>query len=67
MSKKKTFTKKLILGVVDDLVGDFLYYGRKEDEELGVGEIEKAIEEGIITPEEIAAQFLESLKEAFND
>ena len=59
--------KKLILGTVDDLVGDFLYYGRKEDEELGVGEIENAIKEGIITPEEIAMQFLKSLKESCRD
>ena len=67
MSKKKAFTKKLILGVVDDLVTNFLFYDRKEDEELGVGEIENAIKEGIITPEEIAMQFLESLKEACNN
>lgn len=67
MSKKKAFIKKLILGVVDDLVTNFLYYDRKEDEELGVGEIENAIKEGIITPEELAMQFLKSLKEECSD
>jgi len=32
-----------ILDVADDLIGAFLYYDRKEDEDLEVGEIEAAI------------------------
>ena len=29
--------RQIILDTVDDLVGDFLYYGRKEDDELPRG------------------------------
>ena len=46
-----------ILDVVDDLVGRFMYYNRKEDEDLPVGAIEEAIEAGEITVEEIVAKF----------
>ncbi len=49
--------KILITNTIKDLVSDFLYYDRKEDEELGVGEIEKAIKDKIITKEEIASCF----------
>ena len=53
--------KKLIIDTVSDLVKDFLYYGRKEDE-LGVGDIQKAVEEGIITKEEIIEAFRKQIE-----
>ena len=53
-----------ILGTVDDLVADFLYYDRKEDENLPRGAIEAAILEGEITPELIAERFTFGLMEA---
>jgi hypothetical protein len=34
--------RDLILGTIDDLVGDFLYYDRKGDEDLPRGAIEIA-------------------------
>jgi hypothetical protein len=46
-----------ILGTVSDLVADFLYYDRKEDESLPRGTIEKAIEDGAITVDEIVEVF----------
>jgi hypothetical protein len=49
--------RELILGNVEDLVADFLYYDRKEDEELPRGAIEQAIREGVITADEIVAEF----------
>jgi len=49
--------KESILLKVDDLVSDFLYYDRKEDEELPRGEIEKAINNGDITIDEIVSYF----------
>lgn len=58
--------KNHILTTVSDLVADFLYYSRKEDEELPVGEIEKAIQEGLITEDEIVEQFRAKLKEGLN-
>ena len=56
--------KQLILDTISDLVSDFLYYDRKEDEELKNGDIEKAIEDGIITKEEIVKAFSDELHEA---
>lgn len=55
--------KDLIKDTIDDLVSCFLYYDRKEDEDLPVGEIEKAISEGIITIDEMVQVFSETLKE----
>jgi len=46
-----------INSAIEDLVSDFLYYDRKEDEELKVGDIEKAIEKGEITIEQIVDKF----------
>lgn len=55
--------KKTILDTVDDLVSNFLYYDRECDEELPMGAIDKAIEDGVITVEEIQQQFGDSLRE----
>ena len=59
--------KKLILSTVSDLVKDFLLYDRKEDEDLGEGEIETAIGIGIISPEEIVAEFSKRLQKGLSD
>lgn len=59
--------KELILINVVDLVTNFLYYDRKEDEDLPVGEIEKAIQEGKITIEEIVHAFAETLEEQIDE
>ena len=55
--------KERILGYVEDLVSDFLYYHRKEDEDLPVGAIEQAIDDGIITVDEIAQAFKDKIVE----
>lgn len=49
--------KELILANVSDLVSAFMYYDRKEDEDLPRGAIEQAVKEGIISKEEIVEQF----------
>lgn len=49
--------KKKILGTVEDLVTDFLYYDRKEDEDLPLGAIEDAVKYGEVSIEEIIAAF----------
>ena len=53
--------KELILGYVEDLIAAFLYYDRKEDEDLQRGDIEKAIKDGLITEAEIVEQFSKCL------
>ena len=53
--------REVIFGTVEDLVGELLYYGRKEDEDLPRGAIEEAIEKKEITVDEIKALFCSSL------
>ena len=56
-------TRELILATVRNLVTDFLYYDRKEDEDLQIGDIDEAVRRGIITKEEIIGHFESKLTE----
>jgi len=51
-----------IMDTISDAVLDFFVYDRKEDDDLPVGAIEKEIEEGRITLEEIIAYFEKCLR-----
>lgn len=55
--------KKIILASVNDLARNFLYYDRKEDEELLMGEIQECVKRGEITKEEIVEEFRKQLDE----
>ena len=59
--------KAIILATIDDLVGSFLYYDRREDEELETGMIEKAVVQGDITVDEITDHFKKLINENLND
>jgi len=52
-----------IIDTIEDLVADFLWYDRKEDEDLPRGKIEKAIKDGDITIGEIVECFRRELEE----
>lgn len=52
----------MILETVQDLVLDFVYYDRKGDEDLGVGEIEDAVAKGQITVDQIVGSFRRHLE-----
>jgi hypothetical protein len=54
---KQSDLRANIINTATDLIGEFLYYGRKEDEELDVGDIEKAIIRGVVTVDEIIGIF----------
>lgn len=54
--------KQLILNTIDDLCRDFLYYDRKQDEDLSVQDITDAIETGTITVDEMVDQFRKALE-----
>jgi len=41
--------REVIAATMSDLFADFFYYDRKEDEDLTIGVIEKAVKDGIIT------------------
>lgn len=49
--------KTTILNEVTDLVNNFLYYDRKEDEDLPRGAIEAAIASGEVTRDELVEIF----------
>lgn len=53
--------RQTILNCAGDLMGAFLYYDRKECEELPRGAIEQAISDGIITVDELLEIFRNSL------
>lgn len=55
--------KQVIINTIDDCVSNFLYYDRKEDEELSPGAIEEAIKSGDITYAEIIDRFKQKLYE----
>ena len=56
--------KAVILGTVEDLVSNFLYYDREEDEDLPPGAIEDAVKRRVVSIEDIVAQFGASLIES---
>jgi len=60
MSKENTI-KDIILGNAKDLARDFLYYGRKECEDLHRGVIQQEVGKGTLTKEEIIQAFREEL------
>ena len=50
-------SKKKFLDMVEDLVSNFMFYDRKDDEDAHVGSIEMAIYSKVITPEELTDKF----------
>lgn len=59
--------KEIILNNIETIVSNFLYYDRKDDEELPMGEIEKAIQNGVITVDEIVATFKAELEKELSE
>lgn len=49
--------RQVILDTVSDLAADFMYYDRKEDEELPRGAIEDAVTSGVVSVDEIVNHF----------
>ena len=49
--------KDRILASVSDLVANLLYYDRKEDFDLPVGAIDRAIRDSEVTVDELVEQF----------
>jgi len=62
-----TDTKQLIFMTIDDLITDFLYYDRKEDQDLPRDAIEDAIKEGVITKQQIIDRFKSSILNGLED
>jgi hypothetical protein len=58
-------TKQKILNEVTDLAARFLYYDRKEDTELTLEALTKAVHEGTVTVDELVEEFRNRLEETF--
>ena len=53
--------KRTILAAIEDLVADFLYYNRKDDDDLPRGMIDQTILDGLITVDEMVQHFRDKL------
>jgi hypothetical protein len=60
-----TKRKEQIIATVEDLVMSFIYYDRKEDQDLERGEIEAAIDDKEITIDEIVSRFRQELSSGY--
>jgi hypothetical protein len=56
-----------IKNTVTDLVGNFVYYDRKEDEDLSIEDLNKSIGTGETTVKEIVSVFEQALKNTYPD
>jgi len=54
--------KQQILDTITDLCSNFLYYDRKEDEDLSAEDIKDAVKSGEITIDEMVEEFRKHLK-----
>lgn len=59
--------KENILNTIDDLCSDFLYYDRKEDEELSFYDIQEAVKSGEITIDEMVERFKNNIENTLNN
>lgn len=53
--------KQILEATISDLVSNFLYYGRKEDEELGMDTLVEAFKKGEITADSVVDSFKKHL------
>lgn len=57
--------KQKILDTISSLCSDFLYYDRKEDEDLTMEQLNEAVKSGEITIDEMVEEFRKHLKNTF--
>lgn len=58
--------KQVIIDTISDLCMDFLFYDRKNDEDLSFDEMEMTVIVGEITVDEMVAEFRKHLENQFN-
>ena len=54
--------KQVALNAISDLVGELMYDGRREDEDLSVDDMEQLVESGTLTIEEMVEAFERALR-----
>ena len=57
--------KEEVIATIGDLCSDFLYYDRKEDEDLSMDKLNKAVADGEVTVDEMVAEFRKNLENTF--
>ena len=57
--------KEQILGIVRDLATGFVYYDRKEDEDLSMDQLNEAVESGGMTVDDMVAEFRKQLEATY--
>lgn len=57
--------KQHALDLIQDLIADYLYYDRKEDEDLNRADLNHLIESGELKLEEVVAEFTRYLSEVW--
>lgn len=58
--------KQKIFNEISDLCSNFLYYDRKEDEDLSVKKLNKAFKKGVVTIDECVEEFRKHLENTLN-
>lgn len=58
--------RRHILHAAADLVGEFVYYDRKNDEDLPADVLQDAVRRGVVGVEEIISEFRSGLYEVFH-
>lgn len=56
-------TKQQILDLIDTVAINFTDYDRREDEEVNVDDLHNAVAQGVVTVQELAAEFEKKLKQ----
>ena len=57
--------KQLILDAIEDWCSNFVFYDRKEDEDLSINKLNKAVKDKIITVDEMVEHFKGCLLNTF--
>lgn len=59
-----TTIKEIILNTIENLCSDFLYYDRRENEELTIKHLKQAVKSGEITIDEMVAEFRKHIEKS---
>lgn len=60
-------SKARALGLVEDLFSNYVYYDRKDDEDMPLGRIEALVDRGVLQPQEIVDAFRQQVLAYFKD
>lgn len=65
MATRKARIREAVMSAVSDLVTDFVFYDRKESENLSMDDLNEAVEKRWVTVDEMVAKFRKSLEATY--